>query len=336
MPEHNNNKTAALTDTGSLLTKRFEPIADELTQVADYISQKLTCPYKVVNQRLEHITARMGKMLRPAMVLLAGKTCGRINGSHIEIAAVTELIHSATLLHDDVIDEAENRRKTPTANSLWGNESAVLMGDFVLSTVFAAVCGLRSSESRTLLSETAMRICQGELLQNIQHNNWSLTEDEYIQIITDKTASLFQTCCYLGAVTADADDQKLRALADFGLNTGIAFQISDDLLDIIGNENKAGKTLGTDLAKRKPTLPVIHFLQTAGSSEKIDYIEQLTNGTDLTEFAKQLDRAGSLRYTQQMTENYCKKALQAIKIFDESPAKDALIMIAAFTAARCV
>jgi len=163
-----------------------------------------------------------------------------------------------------------------------------------------------------------------------------MTEDEYIRIITDKTASLFQTCCYLGAVTADADDKKLRALADFGLNTGIAFQISDDLLDIIGNENKVGKTLGTDLAKRKPTLPVIHFLQTAGSSEKVDYIEQLTNGTDLTELAKQLDRAGSLRYTQQMTENYCKKALEAIKIFDGSPAKDALTMITAFTAARCV
>ena len=185
----------------------------------------------------------------------------------IRIAAIVELIHNATLLHDDVIDGGQKRRGLPTVNSLCGNESAVLLGDFLLSRVFK-MCAELKPEIINIIAGTVVRVCEGELRQMAQRQNWQLSESEYIDIITEKSAALFSSCCLLGGLLAGASETQVRSLACFGLNAGIAFQITDDLLDIIGDESKTGKTLGSDVDKNKLTLAVIHLLRTVDEREK--------------------------------------------------------------------
>ncbi len=300
----------------------------QLDKVRKRISEQLFSSTESVNNLFEHINSRGGKMLRPALVLLAGKSCGHTTPMHIEIAAIVELIHTATLLHDDVIDEASHRRNAATVNTLWGNESAVLLGDFLLSKVFAMCAGLESPAIVQALSETTVRMCQGELVQNTQRNNWQLTQDEYLDIIKDKTASLFSTSCYLGACAASGDGRQPGDIAEYGLNLGMAFQITDDLLDIMGDEDKEGKTLGTDLAQRKPTLPIIHLLSTAEAVRKSDLIGQLSSGTNSKQLARILENAGSIEFTRNMAEQFCEKATESLDSLDASCARDALIEMA--------
>ncbi len=185
----------------------------------------------------------------------------------IRIAAIVELIHNATLLHDDVIDGGQKRRGLPTVNSLWGNESAVLLGDFLLGKAFR-ICADLGPEITNIIAGTAVRVCEGELRQVTERQNWQLSESEYIDIITEKSAALFSSCCLLGGLLAGAGETQARSLACFGLNAGIAFQITDDLLDIIGDESKTGKTLGSDIDKNKLTLAVIHLLRALDEREK--------------------------------------------------------------------
>ena len=291
---------------------------------------------------LEHIDNHGGKMLRPGMVLLAGASCGRITCEHIRTAAVIEMIHNATLLHDDVIDEGQTRRGAPTINNLWGNESAVLLGDFLLGKVFKMCVDLEPWVARTIAS-ASVRVCEGELRQVAQRRNWQLlggelgaeplSEPEYIDIITEKSASLFSCCCHLGGLLARASKTEVQALADFGLNAGIAFQITDDLLDITGDEDKAGKTLGSDADKSKLTLAVIHFLKTAGEKEKAEVKDALNAGGN-KELAAMLNRCGSIEYARKRANGFAARAVQALSDLKKSDARDALIETAKFMADR--
>ncbi|HUT47210.1 MAG TPA: polyprenyl synthetase family protein, partial [Sedimentisphaerales bacterium] len=219
----------------------FRLICDQLNKVRDLINEQLTAPVNAgdINVLLEHISSRSGKMIRPGLVLLAGRCCGKITDNHIRVAAIVEIIHNATLLHDDVIDEGKQRRGLPTINSLWGNESAVLLGDFLLSRVFK-MCADLESKVANVIATAAVRLCEGELRQVVQKHNWQLSETEYIDVITEKSAVLFSSSCMLGGLLAGASESQAQSLADFGLNAGIAFQITDDLLDIVGDESKTG------------------------------------------------------------------------------------------------
>ena len=217
-------------------------------------------------------------MIRPAMLLLAAGATGSIKGPHIETAAIVEMIHIATLLHDDVLDNGEIRRNQKTINALKGNKTAILLGDWVLAQAFDMICSLKSNRCQKLMSETAKRICQGELCQTINENQ-IITEQQYIDIIIDKTACFFSCCCQLGAIINRANDNLLQDLADFGVNFGIAFQIFDDIADITNLPNQSSKTARLNLKQGKFSLPVINYLENGG---KIDIdsetlIENITN-----------------------------------------------------------
>ena len=330
----------------------FRLVAEPLNQVRRQIYQQLTAhgpaiaginafPCKrrpeSVNHLLEYINGRSGKMMRPGLVLLAGLSCGRITDEHIRVAAILEMMHNATLLHDDVIDEGRIRRGMPTINSLWGNETAVLLGDLLLSRVFTMSAELESPAAK-VIAEAAVRLCEGELRQAVQKNEWQLSESEYIDAITEKSAVLFSSACYLGGLLASASPSHACCLATFGLNAGIAFQITDDLLDIVGDESKTGKTLGSDVGTHKLTLAVIHLLGTVDESQKkaiIDtYLENRDIQHDRDAFIKVLTRYGSLDYARGRAQNFVADAKRALDDLEKNEARDALIETAGFMANR--
>lgn len=336
MPVAENEKTAVQVLPHNDKSGNFEIVAEQLSAVTRRMHEELNTSSESVKPLFDHIIDKPGKMLRPAMVLLAGGSCGEINDTHIEIAAMFELIHTATLFHDDVIDEAHSRRNAETVNSLWGNECAVLSGDFLLSRVFAMSSRMDCRQCSDVLAETATRICHGELTQNMQRQNWQLDEDAYFEIIKDKTAVLFESCCYLGSLASKADNEQVAGLSAFGLNLGLAFQITDDLLDIVGDENMAGKTLGSDFLKGKITLPVIHLLKTASNSEKETAIQHLSDaGSFRSDIADVLTRSGSIAYGRSVASSFCEKATRSLTSLPDSDAKAALVSIAESVASRC-
>jgi octaprenyl-diphosphate synthase len=317
----------------------FRLIDSQLSRVKALINEQMTSSAGAgdVNRLLKHVRGRSGKMIRPGLVLLAGGCCGKITDEHIRVAAIVEMIHCATLLHDDVIDEGQKRRGRPTINNLWGNESAVLLGDFLLGRVFE-MCAVLGPPAAKVIAGVAVRVCEGELRQIIQRQNWQLSESEYIDVITEKSAVLFSSSCQLGALSAQATETQARSLAEFGMNAGIAFQITDDLLDIIGDENKTGKTLGRDADKHKLTLAVIHLLGAAGEREKgaiiSSYLERKQYDKDA--LREMLGRYGSLEYTHSRAQEFVARAVGALGDLKESAAKDALIETSKFITGRVV
>jgi len=310
----------------------------------------------IVNQLLEYLSANSGKMIRPGLVLLAGSAVSEITNEHIRIAAIFEMIHNATLLHDDVIDDGKKRRGQPTINSLWGNEFAVLLGDFLLSRVLKMCTKLEPQVAREI-AVTAAKVCEGELRQVSESRNWpgygklpasaerfaetsrldeQLSEAEYIDIITEKSASIFSSCCYLGGLLSKGTETQLQSLRCFGLNAGIAFQITDDLLDIIGDERETGKTIGSDFDKSKLTLPLIHLLKTIDKREKTEIIEKLgaepyTLNANLIEMLRSY---GSLEYAQSRAKEFVANAIESLTGLKDSDAKDALLETAKFMVDR--
>jgi octaprenyl-diphosphate synthase len=316
----------------------FGLIACQLGQVKELIDKQLAVSAKAgdIKPLLECVSTRSGRMLRPGLVLLAGGCCGKITDEHIRVAAIVEMIHNATLLHDDVIDEGQKRRGLPAINSLWCNESAVLLGDFLLSRAFK-MCAEMEPQVARVIAATAIRVCEGELRQVTQRQNWQLSESEYIDIITEKSAALFSGCCYLGGLLARANETQVQSLADFGLNAGIAFQITDDLLDIIGDESKTGKTHGSDVSKHKLTLAVIHLLGAVENREKSAVTSKLSAvGEGKGELAEMLSRYGSLGYAHRRAQEFVAKAIASLAGLKESDAKGTLIETAKFMVSRAV
>lgn len=316
----------------------FGLIQDQLDQVKELINEQLTGSAKSeqTNRLLKYVNACSGKMIRPGLVLLSGMCCGRITDEHIRIAAIVEMMHNVTLLHDDVIDEGQKRRGLPTVNNLWGNEFAVLLGDFVLSQVFR-MCADLEPKITNIIAAIAARTCEGEMRQIIERQNWQLSESEYIDIISEKSAVFFSNCCRLGAVLAQATDTHVESLACFGLNAGIAFQITDDLLDISGDECRTGKTSGSDVDKSKLTLAVIHLLREVGETEKPAITNELNEAGDRKDvLAEMLRSYGSLEYAQNRAQEFVAKAVGVLAGFRNSDAKEALIKTAKFVANRAI
>jgi octaprenyl-diphosphate synthase len=321
----------------------FIQISDELGQVKELINEQLLCcPDETGVMRLvEHLNSCGGKMIRPGLVLLAGRAVGKITDKHIRIAAIMEMIHNATLLHDDVIDEGKSRRGQATVNSLWGNESAVLLGDFLLSKVFKMCADLEPQVAK-IIATAAGRTCEGELRQITHRGNWQLGEAEYLDIITDKSAALFSSCCYLGGFLGGAGETELRRLSDFGLNLGIAFQIADDLLDLVGDQNKTGKPTGNDLDNGKVTLPVIHLLKTGNETDKelvmgiLGECGKRGRSTRCGRLAEKLRVCGSIDYARKRAQEFAEQAIAAIEGFSQSEGKNALVELSRFAVQRAV
>src|SRR5881394_1127078 len=285
-------------------------IAPQLAVVEKRFLAELTSELDCVDALVKHVSRFRGKMLRPTLVLLAGKACGELNDSHIVLATVVEMVHMATLVHDDVLDEAELRRKGATINHLRGNEAAVLLGDYLISHSYHLCSSLDSQLASRVIARTTNQVCEGELLQIENRNNFDLNEETYLRIITLKTATLCATCCLLGAEYAGAGEARVGQLELYGLSIGVAFQIQDDILDLVGQETMVGKTLGSDVEKGKMTLPMIHFLRTAPAEHRALLRSLLTsNDADKVERIRNLILPSpSIDYARARAREYVERA----------------------------
>jgi octaprenyl-diphosphate synthase len=318
------------------LLHSFSIIEDELARVKALIEGDLSDCSELVSDMAACVNAGQGKMIRPGLVLLSGVACGGVTENHIKTAAIFEMIHNVSLLHDDVVDEGKSRRGVPTINSVHGNESAVLLGDLLLGRVIQMCVGLDKRVAE-IIALSAMRTCEGELRQISQRGNWSLSESEYIEIIAGKTAALFEGACATGAVLAGAGESTVQALAAYGRNTGIAFQITDDLLDLVGEEDKTGKPVGSDLDHSKLTLPLIHFLKTAGEADKQKVKQILSHKTgdaERMELLEKLNSCKSIEYSRRRAEEFVGQAITAIAGVGNNRGSKSLVETARFIAGR--
>ncbi len=311
-------------------------IKQELAAVEQAFDDELASDLACVSGLVRHVSRFRGKMLRPTLVLLAGKASGELTDAHTVLATVVEMVHMATLVHDDVLDEAELRRNGATINHLRGNEAAVMLGDYLISHSYHLCSSLDSQFASRVIARTTNQVCEGELLQIANRHNLDLDEETYLRIITRKTASLCATCCLLGAKWAGADEVRISQLEMYGLSVGIAFQIQDDLLDIAGDQGVVGKTLGLDLEKGKLTLPLIHYLRSATPAEARTMRNVLVgNDPDRPELVREmLLNSPSIDYAQDQARRYVSRARSAIAALPASEARTMLDSMAQFVISR--
>lgn len=314
----------------------YAAVAGDLERAQQLLVQELATDQPVIRELCEHIRQYHGKLLRPALLLLSARACGGVRPEHHVLAAVVELVHLATLVHDDVLDEADLRRGAPTVNRLRGNEQAVLLGDFLYSHAFRLCSSLSSSYAARVIGQTAVTLCEGEMMQIAARWDLALTEARYLEMIARKTASLVETCCHLGAYYAGADRDTVQRLSAFGRAVGLAFQIVDDLLDLTGSEAVVGKSLGRDLAEGELTLPVLHALRTA-SPEHRDRLTALLDSPGAQqrqEISDLLAVTGSLSYADDVARRQVEIARQALRGLRPSAARDHLLTVAEFVLQR--
>ncbi len=321
-------------------------IEPHLKEVDSLFARELASNLPHVQQLVKHVERFRGKMLRPTLVLLCGlATAGETSDNasedplthrHVVLATVVEMVHVATLVHDDILDSAEIRRRGATINHLHGNEAAVLLGDYLISHAFHLCSSLESQSDSRLIGHTTNVVCEGELTQNFNRGNWQLSEAAYFDIIYRKTASLIETSCRLGAMASNAPHAVVEALALYGRHLGLAFQIIDDVLDIVGQAKTVGKSLGSDIDKGKLTLPMIHFLANAADSHRELLISLLESPTDdRVEHVRQLLMpSSSIAYARGRAQKLVDEAISAIGILPAGPWRDILTEMAEFVTRR--
>lgn len=266
---------AAAAFAGSLSADWFATVSGDLLEAERLFVRALASPRSCVERLIQRLDGYRGKRLRPALLLLTAKACGSVVPAHHTLAAVVEMIHTATLVHDDVLDDATIRRHRPTVNVEYGNRSSILLGDFLFTHAFHLASSV-DARACALIGHATNRVCEGELQQNVESGNLDLTEEAYLDIVDGKTAELTSCCCRLGALYSGADETVVEALSRYGRWLGVAFQIADDVLDLTGEERTAGKSLGTDLQKQKLTLPLIRLLADAPAGQA-GVLRQLLN-----------------------------------------------------------
>jgi octaprenyl-diphosphate synthase len=314
----------------------YADIRPELDRVEARLRRELRNRHSLVDEVLRHGLRLGGKRLRPALVLLSGQAAGSIAEEHIVLATVMEMIHTATLVHDDVLDEAALRRHVDTVNARWSNETSVLLGDFLFSHSFYLAATIGTADACRTIGRSTNIVCEGELRQTLSGGNLELSEDDYLAIIDAKTAELCACCCELGAQYAGGDSACVERLASFGRNLGIAFQIADDLLDVLGHERETGKSLGTDLAKRKMTLPLIHARDVLSNGARDEFLDLVRRSrpADAQAIREQLEFLGSLDYASSRARYYADLAEQDLMVVPSCPARDTLASLAQFAIAR--
>ena len=318
------------------LAQLYGAILPELARVEARLHSELQSPYESLVPVLRHGTQLGGKRLRPAMLLLAGASIDDINDDHIVMGAVIEMIHTATLIHDDVLDEATTRRHVPTINARWNSHTSILLGDFLFSQSFRMAAELDSTLACRWVGEAARKVCEGELRQVLDRNQLDLEEETYIDILRGKTAELCQVACKLGAKFSGGSGAQIDALGDYGDAVGIAFQIADDFLDLWGDPEVVGKTLGTDIEQGKITLPIIRVLQTADGNRRNEIVSILTGPPEnrVHRIRPYLNQSDAKEYTAAAAERYRERAISSIDSLSPSPAKDYLQKIADFAVRR--
>jgi octaprenyl-diphosphate synthase len=309
---------------------------DEMTAVDVLIQAELHSDVLLINQIADHIIAAGGKRLRPMLTVVAARAAGYVGREHTTLAAIIEFIHTATLLHDDVVDESDLRRGRKTANILWGNAASVLVGDFLYSRAFQLMVGLDSMAIQQRLADTTNRIAEGEVMQLLHIHNPDTDEAAYLNVIERKTAALFSAAIGLAAHLAGADRSTCAAMDAYGLHLGMAFQIADDVLDYVGDTETLGKNLGDDLAEGKATLPLIHALGLAKGEvrERLRVIIATGDATAMPEVLEAITRSDSLRYCTDKARFHADAAKAALHALPESPWKKALLDLADYSVAR--
>ena len=311
-------------------------VDDDLAAVDRTIRARLASDVVLVNQVAEHIVGSGGKRLRPLLVLLAARALGYDGDRHVELAVIVEFIHTATLLHDDVVDGSQLRRGRSTANALFGNEVAVLVGDSLYTRACEMMVTLGDMRVLQIMARTTSEITEGEVLQLLNRHDPDTTESTYLEVIRRKTALLFEAASRLGAVCADAPARHEDAMARFGRHLGTAYQLVDDILDYQGRTGEIGKNVGDDLAEGKPTLPLIHAIRESdGRTARILEDAIRTRGLDsIDEVIAAVEAAGSIAYTQQLAADEVTLAGEALDAIPTSPYRDALAGLADFTTGR--
>ena len=312
------------------------PIADDMKQVDAVIRDRLKSDVVLIRQVADYVIGSGGKRLRPALVILSAGACGYAGRHHHELAAVVEFIHTATLLHDDVVDDSHVRRGRATANSMFGNAAAVLVGDFLYSRAFQMMVDVQNMRIMEVLAEATNTIAEGEVMQLLHVHNADVNEQDYLRVIRSKTAKLFEASGRLGAILAGVPPAREKALADYGMHLGTAFQLVDDILDYSGDLAQTGKNLGDDLAEGKTTLPVIYAMR-QGSAEQRGIIRNaLINGglSDFEPVLKTIQQTGALDYTRTQAEASAREARDAVALLPDSKYKDSLLELASFAVTR--
>ncbi|MBF0280216.1 MAG: polyprenyl synthetase family protein [SAR324 cluster bacterium] len=319
------------------LNKILDSVSEDLSQVEEAILQCVQTDIPLLTHIAEYILAAGGKRLRPALVLLSAKLFDYNDQKTIKAAQVVEYLHTATLLHDDVVDKADMRRSQKAARSIWGNEASVLVGDYLFSMVFQMLTQLKNLEVLEVMSHTTTLMAKGELLQ-LTRPYTSVNEEDYIEIIISKTACLFASALKIGAVLAQAPRSEQQQLYDYGMAIGLAFQVVDDALDYMKEESQTGKSIGIDLKERKITLPLIHLLKEASPKDKsrLDGIlsEKIINNGHVQEVVQMMENYGSTKYSIQVARNYANDAQNCLLHLPTSPIRQMLTDIANFIVIR--
>ncbi|NKB32106.1 MAG: octaprenyl diphosphate synthase [Pseudomonadales bacterium] len=303
-------------------------VESDFLAVNDFIVEQLYSEVNLVENIGHYIVEAGGKRMRPVLTLLAARSCGIETEQHIPMAAVIEFIHTATLLHDDVVDMSTLRRGRPTVNAEWNNPSSVLVGDFIYSRAFQILVRIGDMRIMEIIADTTNKIAEGEVLQLITKNNPAASEANYMQVIESKTAILFQAAAQCGALLANAETEVENALKEFGMRVGTAFQLVDDVLDYAGDAANLGKNIGDDLAEGKPTLPLIYAIDNGGDEQK-ELIQEALKIDELPEKMLQevieiVRNSGGLEYTQNLANSHAQAAQECLGGLPESEFRQAM------------
>ncbi len=323
--------------TGSPWKTLYQPVANEMDRVEGILRREMRSDYPYVDELVQYGALLGGKRLRPALLLLVAQAVGTTNSNHLVLAAVVEMIHTATLIHDDVLDGAAMRRHLSTVNSRWDTDASVLLGDFLFTHAFYLASTLDSTQACQWIGRATNIVCEGEMRQKGSRGQFQLAEHEYFEILEAKTAELCACCCRLGAHFSSVSDARTEQMTEYGRCLGIAFQIADDLLDFTGDESTVGKSLGTDLAKQKPTLPVIHALQVASGPQRRAIIAILSNPQEgsLKQLCSLLRDQDAFQYVRDKAHQFAHQAGRQLEGLPDSPARKTLQRLTELVVQRC-
>ncbi len=327
-----------LTSTIHSMADVWEAYRQELDGVEIQVRSNLTSSVTLVNTVAAHILTSGGKRIRPLLLLLSARLCGYGGREHHQLGSLVEFIHTATLLHDDVVDDADLRRGKRTARKVWGNQISILVGDYLYSQAMCKVVEFRSQSINEVLAEACKKMAEGEVLQLYYNGNPAIPEADYIKIVEHKTAGLIAASCRMGAILADATEAQQDALFRFGQFLGIAFQVADDTLDYTANGDSLGKTLGQDLRQGKATLPLLHLLRNCSESHRQMIKDRMETRTitdeDLQRLIQLMGEYGSIAYAMDRAQSYIAAAKQELDTFEDSTAKRALSVAADYMVTR--
>ncbi|ODS32413.1 MAG: polyprenyl synthase [Candidatus Scalindua rubra] len=315
----------------------LEPIKDQMHEIEERLYSDLSPADKRLSDLVFHISKIKGKRFRPALLLLSGKCSGGLVPQHIDLAIVVELIHTATLVHDDIIDEAEVRRHVETMNSKWGREISILFGDYLFSRAYTILSALDSQIATLIMSQTINILCEGEIVQFLRCYDTEVTESDYLSIIERKTASLCAASCKLGAISSGANKKLSEALTNYGLKIGMAFQIIDDCLDVMGKEEEMGKPLNSDIQSGKLTLPFIRLVNKLPTDRKestLELIFQNNSKDSKAAIADLLVEHEAVDYAHETARQLVKKAQEEISFIPDSVYKTALLELGDYVVRR--